>query len=79
MSKELGWNKIFNLKSAENNTQEAPRIKANKLPFSSSIAFQTTTKVKAPNNAGKNRTQKTEFPRRLIRYAIHEFKGGIDK
>lgn len=79
MSKELGWNKIFILKSAENKMEEAPRIKANKLPFSSSIDFQTTTKVNAPNSAGKNRTQNTLLPKALIIYANHEFKGGIDK
>ena len=78
MSKELGWNKMFNLMSAENKTQVTPRIWANKLPFKVSMAFQTTTRVKAPNKAGKNRTQNTVSPNRWIRYAIHEFKGGIE-
>jgi cytochrome c556 len=67
MSKELGWNKMFNLMSAENKTQVTPRIWANKLPFKASMDFQTTTRVKAPNRVGKNRIQNTELPKRLIR------------
>ena len=64
MSKEFGWYKVFNLKIAENKTQVAPKIKANNVPFNSSIAFQTIKIVNAPNNAGKNLIQKTVFPSR---------------
>lgn len=69
---------MFNLKSAENNTQVAPSSCANKLPLKVSMAFQTTRRVNAPNNAGKNLTQKTVFPKTFIIYAIHEFRGGIE-
>ena len=69
---------MFNLKSAENKTQVAPSSCANKLPFKACMAFQTTTRVNAPNIAGKNLIQKTVFPKRFIIYAIHEFRGGIE-
>lgn len=41
--------------------------------------FHTTTIVKAPNKAGKNLTQKTEFPRSKIIDEIQEVNGGTDK
>jgi hypothetical protein len=50
-------------KKFEKVTLTEPKIKAYKFPSSSSIVFQTTTIVKAPNNDGKNFTQKTELPR----------------
>jgi hypothetical protein len=55
---------VFNLRREENKIQVAPSANANKFPFNTSIAFQTTRIVKAPNNAGKNLTQKTELPKR---------------
>ena len=67
MSNALGWNNMFTLKRADNNTQLAPRMSANKLPFKASMAFQTTTKVNAPNSAGKNRTQNSVLPRALTK------------
>ena len=78
-SNELGWYKVFNLNSAENKIQVAPKISANKFPFNSSIAFHTTRIVSAPNNDGKNLTQKTEFPKKYMILEIQDVKGGTDK
>ena len=61
-SNELAWYNPFNRKRAENNTQVAPNTNANIFPSKASTAFQTTTIVNAPNNAGKNRIQNKEFP-----------------
>ena len=62
MSKEFGWYKILMRGNTEKETDIAPRHKANKPPFSVSIVFHTTIIVHAPNNAGKNFTQKTALP-----------------
>jgi len=59
--------------------QVAPKINANRFPFNSSMAFQTTTIVNAPNRAGKNLIQNTEFPSKRIIQETHEVKGGTDK
>ena len=59
----------------ENKVQVAPKINANKFPFNSSIVFQTTSTVSAPNNAGKNFTQNMELPKDWITHAIQEVKG----
>lgn len=63
----------------ENKTQVAPNFKANRLSFSSSIVFQTTTIVNAPSKAGKNFTQNTSFPSSFITSEIQELNGGTDK
>ncbi len=47
-------------------TFKAPKIRANKFPFNSSIVFHTINTVSAPKNAGKNLTQKKPFPSNLI-------------
>ncbi|GAB4110039.1 MAG: hypothetical protein OHK0057_21810 [Thermoflexibacter sp.] len=78
-SKELGWYRVFNRNNTENNMQAAPKLKANKSPPSSSIAFQTISIVNAPYKAGKNFTQKTELPNNLIMYEVQEVNGGTDK
>ena len=62
----------------ENNKAVDANIQANKLPFSVSIVFQTTKMVNAPNNAGKNLIQKTEFPNCKINQEIQEVKGGTE-
>jgi hypothetical protein len=67
MSKELGWYKILILNKVENVMQVAPKIKAYRFPFKVSIVFQTIKSVRAPKRAGKNFTQKTEFPSKRIR------------
>ncbi len=61
-SKEFGWYKSFSLRRAENNTHVEPKIKANRFPFNSSIAFQTIYMVNAPYAAGKNLIQNIELP-----------------
>jgi hypothetical protein len=43
------------------------------------MSCQTTTIVKAPKSAGKNFTQKIEFPNNLMSQATQEVNGGTDK
>ena len=69
---------MFKRKRAENNTQVAPNVKANIFPFKASMAFQITTIVNAPNNAGKNRIQNKELPNKRMIYEIQEVTGGTD-
>ena len=78
-SNEFGWYRMFNRNRAENNTQVAPNTSANILPFSASIAFQTTTMVNAPNNPGKNRIQNNDFPNHNMIVEIQDVTGGTDK
>lgn len=69
---------MFNLNSAEKSKQVAPKTKANKFPFNSSIAFQTTTIVSAPNRAGKNRIQNRELPKNNMILETQEVTGGTE-
>jgi hypothetical protein len=69
---------MFNRNRAENNTQVAPNTNANIFPFNVSIVFQTTTIVNAPNNAGKNRIQNKELPKKRMIQEIQEVTGGTD-
>ena len=79
MSKEFGWYKVFILSKEENNTHVAPRVNANKSPLSSSIAFQTSSMVNAPNSAGINFTQNTALPRKIMIEENHEVAGGTER
>jgi len=64
--------------SAENTTEIEPNRSANQPPFNSSMVFQTTNKVNAPNSAGKNLIQNTPFPSCRMIHEIHDVKGGTD-
>ena len=78
MSNVLGWNKIFILRIAEAKTEDEAKTNANKLPLSSSTVFHTTRMVKAPNSAGKNLTQNTPLPKKLMIHDIHDVTGGTE-
>jgi hypothetical protein len=63
----------------ENKTAVLPRTNAKRFPFSSSMVFQTTSIVNAPNKAGKNFIQKTVPPRKNISVDIQDVTGGTDE
>ncbi len=78
MSKALGCYKMFNRIYTENRRAHDTNTFEYILPSSSSIVNHANNMVKAPNNAGKNRTQNIPPPKEKIKAEIIDESGGTE-